>query len=256
MTDNTAYECYHQLSNKRQLIQNLDMLSHITRNFFRINISEIEPTTQDIEYIFDDDLNIVIDNLINLYFQETNKGKEEKVRKKFVLDYFNYYKINLQKMYYWLLNNQTCSNTVYLLGYFNYHGIEIDIDEQNAFELYQKAAELGYCYEYGIGTNVNGQKAFELYQKAAELGNVIGIYNLGRCYKNGFGTTINKNKAFESLLKAVNLGYNVAQQNIAWMYEKGYGTEKNMDLAIYWYKKSAEQGNKYSQNKLNKLLNE
>ncbi|CAB4404743.1 unnamed protein product [Rhizophagus irregularis] len=99
-------------------------------------------------------------------------------------------------MYYWLLNNQTCSNTVYLLGYFNYHGIGIDIDEQNAFELYQKAAELGnvvvqydlanmlgYCYEYGIGTNVNGQKAFELYQKAAELGNVVGIYNLGRCIR-------------------------------------------------------------------------
>jgi TPR repeat protein len=29
---------------------------------------------------------------------------------------------------------------------------------------------LGYCYNNGIGTDINEQKAFELYQKAADLG--------------------------------------------------------------------------------------
>ncbi|GBB84022.1 hypothetical protein RclHR1_10670004 [Rhizophagus clarus] len=260
MSDNTIYEyCqtnYSQLSNKQKLIQNsedalnnndntssFEELSQITQNFSKVNILEMEPTTQDIKkHILEEDLSIIINNLINLFTQETNKGKEEKERKKFVLDYFNEYKINLQEIYCWLLNNQTSSNSTYLLGYFNYYGIGIEINEQRV------------CYEYGFATFFNKKKAFELFQKAAELGNIPGIYNLGRCYRSGYGTNVNKKKALELFQEAAKFGSNIAQQNLAWMYEKGQGTEQNLNQAIYWYKKSAEQGDKYSQNKLNKLL--
>ena len=39
------------------------------------------------------------------------------------------------------------------------------------------------------------------------------------------------------------------------MYKKGKGTDKSIKQAIYWYKKSAEQGNQDAQNKLEKLIN-
>ena len=38
------------------------------------------------------------------------------------------------------------------------------------------------------------------------------------------------------------------------MYENGNGIVKDIDQAIYWYEKSAEQGNQDAQNKLEKLL--
>src|SRR6185437_1465801 len=78
------------------------------QNFYKTDIKEIRPTTQDInETIFEEDLSIIIDKLINLYFDEVKNGKEKSEKKQFVLNYFNNYKINLQEIYNWLLNNQT-----------------------------------------------------------------------------------------------------------------------------------------------------
>lgn len=93
MNDNTkvqdAYKYYQPDNNYLEL-----------SNFYKVNVMEIKPTTQDInENIFEEDLSDVIDKLVNLYFEETNKGKEERERKKFVLDYFNDCKINLQEIY-------------------------------------------------------------------------------------------------------------------------------------------------------------
>src|SRR5438034_1386367 len=117
--------------------------SQIIQNFDKINIKEIEPTTQNInENIFEEDLIIVIDELVNLNFGEINEGKEMEVRKQHILGYINNLKINLQEILNWLSNNQNDSNSIYLLGYFNYHGIGISTNLQKAFELYQKAAEL------------------------------------------------------------------------------------------------------------------
>ncbi|EXX73868.1 hypothetical protein RirG_056420 [Rhizophagus irregularis DAOM 197198w] len=119
------------------------------------------------------------------------------------------------------------------------------------FESFQKAADLGnsyginhlgYCYENGIGIDIDYQKAFKLYQKVADLGNPFGINNLGYCYKNGF--------AFELYQKAADLGNSLAQYNLATMYEYEEGIIKNIDKAIYWYKKSAEQGVQEAQNRL------
>jgi TPR repeat protein len=301
------------------------------KNFNKINIKEIEPTTKNInKNIFEGDLSIVINELVDLIFGKLNEGKNEKIIKKCILNYIDNNKIIFQEIFYYLLNNQNKSNSIYLLGYFNYNGIEININKQGAIELYQKAAglqnraaqlnlsiiyiydsnglafelsnelaeeeyssgisNLGICYEIGIGTYTNEQKAFELYQKAADLGNVGGIINLGCCYYEGIGTDINKKKAFGLYQKAADLGnveginklglcYNkgvgtdvnkqkafelfqiaanleceFAQYNLALMYENGDGIKKDTDQAIYWYNKSAEQGHKYSQDKLNELL--
>src|ERR1043165_1487746 len=87
------------------------------------------------------DLGIVIDELSNFILKKINEGKEEKVIKQHVLNYINSQNIILQEIYNWLLNNQNHLNSIYLLGYFNYHGIDTNINKQNAYNLYQKAAE-------------------------------------------------------------------------------------------------------------------
>src|SRR5437773_123934 len=106
-TTNEYYQTennYPQLSNKQKLILNSDNVQ-IIQKVFKVDIKEIGPTTQDInKTIFEEDLNILIDELVNLYFDEVlNKGKEKNARKKFVLDYFNNHEINLQEIYNWLL---------------------------------------------------------------------------------------------------------------------------------------------------------
>ena len=84
--------------------------------------------------------------------------------------------------------------------------------------------------------------------------NLFGINSLGYCYNYGIGISIDKQKAFELYQTASNLGNHVAQYNLAFMYKEGQGTEKNIDQAIYWYRKSAEQGNQSAQNKLETLI--
>src|SRR6266536_1096404 len=123
-----------------------------------MNIKEIEPTVQKHihENIFEEKLSIVIDELVNLIFKEVNEGKDAKIIKQHVLDYISNHKINLQEIYNWLLINQNVSNSIYLLGYFNYNGIETNVDKGKAFKLHKKAAilennlaqlSLAYMYE-------------------------------------------------------------------------------------------------------------
>src|ERR1044072_9386368 len=192
-------------------------------------------TDQDInENILDFD--IVIDELLNLILREINEGKEERVIKKHVLSCINNHKIILQEIYNWFLNNQNHLNSIYLLGYFNYHGIETNINLQNAFDLYQKAAELGNSiaqfdlanmYIHGKGIDKNYDKAFELSKKLAEKGYPRGLNKLGYCYDYGIGTNVDKQKAFEIYQKAASLGNSVAQCNLANVYKNGEGVNKD-----------------------------
>jgi TPR repeat protein len=225
--------------------------THIIQNFDKINIKEIEPTVQNIcEGIFEEDLSFVIDKLIDIYFKEINEGKEENVRKQNVLGYFNKCKINLQEVYNWLLNNQNNSNSIYLLGYFKYHGIVTDINRQEAFELYKKAGALEnhvaqfhlvYLYKTGEVCDKDYNIAFELSKKLAEKGYLGGLNLLGYCYCSGIGTDIDMQKSFDLYQKAADLGNPKAQYNLAVMYEDG-GFVKNDLKAFKLSKKSAESG--------------
>jgi TPR repeat protein len=81
----------------------------------------------------------------------------------------------------------------------------------------------------------------------------MGINNLGDCYYDGIGTSIDKTKAFELYQKAANLGNSTAQLNIALMYENEDGIVRDVKQAIHWYKESAEQEDRFAQNKLKTL---
>ncbi|GES74739.1 kinase-like domain-containing protein [Rhizophagus clarus] len=212
----------------------LHEFSHIIQNFDKINVKEIEPTI-----IFNEDLGIVIDELINFIFKELNEEicDDNIINKKFI-NFMNNHEIIPREIYNYLLYDQNNSNSIYLLGYFNYYGIEVNINQQRAFELYQKAMklkndvaqlELAAMYIYGNDiVNKNYNEGFKLIKELADKGIPNAINKLGLCYESG-------------------------QYNLASMYEIGNGTEKNMEQAIYWYKKSAEQGFQYAKSKLETL---
>ncbi|GBB84023.1 hypothetical protein RclHR1_10670005 [Rhizophagus clarus] len=250
-----------ELSNKQKIILDLnnsnDLLCTEIQNYFKVEISEIVPTTQDIkENMFEEDLSITVDNLISLYFEQTNKGKEERSRKQFVLNYFNDYKISLQEIYHWLLNNMNYSNSIYLLGYFNYHGIKVNINKKNAFKLYQKAAELenvvaqfDLSYMY-ICFEKDYNKAFEISKKLSEKNYPCGINRLGYCYEKGIGTEIDNQKTFELYKTAADLGNANGINNLGYCYEKGIGTEINEQKAFELYHKVADLGESFGINHL------
>ncbi|GBC20787.2 kinase-like domain-containing protein [Rhizophagus irregularis DAOM 181602=DAOM 197198] len=155
-----------QLSNKQQL--NLDAfgslshgeLSKFIQDFNKMNTEDMEPLM-----LLNNNFMIRTDEMVKL----SNKIWIN-VDRQNIYNYLNNHNITSQEIYIWLLNNQHYSNSIALLGDFNYLGIEIEVDEN---------------------------KAFELYRKAADLGNIIAQYNLGCCYEKGIGTDIDKEKAFK-----------------------------------------------------------
>ncbi|GBC06319.1 hypothetical protein RclHR1_06770002 [Rhizophagus clarus] len=235
-----------------------DNNSNKLQSFNKVNIKEIEPTIENItEYIFKD-FNNVINELINLILKRLNEGKNEEIIKKNVIDFFNIHMIILKEIYDWFLNNQNNSNSIFFLGYFNYHGIETNINKKKAMQLYQKAADLGnsmarlyltniYIYENCIS---NCDKAFKLSEKLAEEGIPNAINNLGYCYHWGFGTSTNYQKAFELYQKAADLGNMYGLYNIGWCYSIGAGFEFNEQKALESFQKAANSGYDAAQCKL------
>ncbi|CAB4438284.1 unnamed protein product [Rhizophagus irregularis] len=221
-------------------------MSQVIENFNKMRIEEIEPSMSS-----NNNFDIIVNEII-LLLENT-----EIVRKKHeVINYLNNHNITSQEFYAWLLSNQNDSNSIFLLGVFNHFGIEVNVDKQQAFELYQNAVNsgnvfgitsLGYCYDKGIGISVDQQKAFELYQEAANLGNPRGIFNLGYCYQYGTGTYIDEQKAFELYQMAANLGILSGICNLGYCYDNGIGTNINIQKAFELYQKAANLGNSDAQ---------
>jgi TPR repeat protein len=225
--------------------------NYIIQNFNKINIKEIEPTSKNIDKYINDDLNIIVDELVNLIFKEYNIGNDTILIKQQVLDYINNQMITLRQIYIGLLNNQNNSNSICLLGYFKYHGIETDLNKQKAIELYQKAAklenklaQLNFIDELFYVKDIKKDPilAFELSKKLAEEGYACGMYNLGLCYENGFGTNFDGEKAFESYQKAADLGNYNGIINLGWCYIDGIGTDINNEQAFKLHKNAADLG--------------
>lgn len=153
---------------------------------------------------------------------------------------------------------------------------------------------LAKVYEDGRGTNIDLHKAFIWNKIAAGLGNDIAQYNLGCLYEQGKGIDKDPNKALywynqsanqgnnhaivaksrlesnnnidlgtekdrniaESLLKKAEEGDADAQYEIACMYSEGRGVPSDSKKALYWYTKSASQGNIMAQYSLGTIYEE
>ncbi|GET04524.1 kinase-like domain-containing protein [Rhizophagus clarus] len=209
---------------------------------YEVDIKEIESKTG---------TSILIDELINIIFKGKNEGIYKETIKQNVLNNINNHKLTSQNIYNWLLNDQNNSNSICLLGYFNYYGIETEINMKKAFELYQKAAELEnnvaqlyliYMYTIGQDVDKNYKLAFELSKKLAEQESACGINYLACCYDNGIGTDIDKQKAFELYQKAADLGSSTGIGNLGYCYGRGIGTNVNMQKAFELTQKAVDLG--------------
>ncbi|EXX72084.1 uncharacterized protein OCT59_023611 [Rhizophagus irregularis] len=231
----------------------LHEFSQIIKNFDKVNIEEIEPTTGNIKKdIFEGDLNIVVEELIILIFNNHNEGENERIIKQYVLEHITKNKIISQEFYNYLLNSQNNSNSIYLLGYFNYHGIGTVFNIQKAIELYKKASELeNKVAQLNLSEIIicvadaenNDGLAFKLSKKLADKGYPGGLNNLGWCYEHGIGVDANEEKAFELYQKAADLGNSNGINNLGWCYNYGIGTYINVQEAFELFQIAAYLGN-------------
>ena len=55
-------------------------------------------------------------------------------------------------------------------------------------------------------------------------------------------------------IKLAEQGYANAQYNLGVCYYNGEGVERDYEQAVYWYEKTAEQGQEFAQYNLKKLI--
>ncbi|EXX55527.1 uncharacterized protein OCT59_024213 [Rhizophagus irregularis] len=192
-------------------------LSQLIHYFDKMNIKEIDPIARlnKQENFAIEDFNIIVDEIHDFIFKLINKGLEINSVKQQVIEYFNNYDLNSHEVYNWLLDNKNSSNSIFILGYFDYYGIEINKNDENAFNLFINASEKNH---------------------------ILAQYFIGECYFYGKGTMKNDKLAIEYYEKAVDKNFTPGQVSIGYCYEKGIGVEKDLKKAFYWYEIAANNG--------------
>ncbi|GET03220.1 kinase-like domain-containing protein [Rhizophagus clarus] len=194
------------------------------------------------------DFNVIVDGVNGLIGKSVQKNK---IIKQKVIEYFSDYNINTQEFYNYLLKNQVNTNSIFLLGYFNFYGIGTSENNKNAFNLFIKASKnnhvlaqyfAGYCYDYGYGVIKNDKLAFKYYGKAANKNYAKAQLEIGYSYRNGVGILQDFKKAFYWYEKAANNGEITAIYNLGNCYRNGIGIEKDDIKAFELYKQSADGG--------------
>ncbi|EXX68524.1 uncharacterized protein OCT59_024228 [Rhizophagus irregularis] len=227
-------------------------LSQLIQNFDKINIKEIDPMVilSKQENFPIEDFNIIVDEINDLIYKLNNKGLEWESDKQKTIEYFDDHDINSQEFYSWLLVNQNSSNSIFILGYFNYYGIIISKNNERAFDFFFNALEknhilaqyfVGVCYFYGNGTIKNEKLAFEYYEKVANKNLSNGQLYIGYCYEKGIYVEKDLKKAFYWYEIAANIGNLNAIYNLGiLLYEDGIEVKKDCNKAFEMFKQSAE----------------
>jgi TPR repeat protein len=221
-------------------------LSKLIQNFNKINIKEIDPiafSSEREKLLIEEGFDRIVDEVNDYMIKMTYKKIEWKLLKQQVIDYFNNYNINMQEIYYWLVlnTNQKNSNSIFLLGYFNFFGIETDVDLTKAFNLFFNASEkshvfaqffVGNCYQHGNGTIKDGKLAFEYYEKSANNNFTPGQLDCGYCYLHEIGIKKDIKKALYWYKKAASNGNTLAMLNLGDCYLNGNDVEKDYNKAF------------------------
>ncbi|EXX56247.1 uncharacterized protein OCT59_003182 [Rhizophagus irregularis] len=220
---NLYTECWNSEPDNRptmnQVVERLKLMifvsnqpSQIIQKFDKINVKE---TTKSL-ILLEEKFNKIIDEMVDLILKNLNEGKNTDIVKKLIIDYLNYYNINLQIIYDLLKDIQNNSNSIFLFGYFNYYGITIE--------------------------NENYEEAFKSFIIASKDNHTLAQYYVGRCYEFGIGTLKNETLAFEYYKKTVDQDFTLGEFKIGCFYGKGIGIEKDEKQSVYWYKKAESNG--------------
>lgn len=112
---------------------------------------------------------------------------------------------------------------------------------------------LGNCYKYGYGVSQNSEYAINWYQKAAELGHLDAQYEYGEAYESeGIARMKNAEIAEKWLTIAALRGQPDAQFLLGWILGNGRNGKRDKNAAIYWLKRSADQGDERAKETLEK----
>ena len=206
LTDNDQNNNTSNIPNEKssQAIQNSDQM----------NTKEIEskPSSNDEPILSEKNLNMIIDEIVDLIFKEKNKGIDLDMINQQINNYVNSQSIALQEIVNWLSNNQKNSNAIFLLGYFNLTGVEI---------------------------NANHEEAFDLFINASKQNHILAQFYVGSCYKYGYGITKDEKLACKYYEKIANQDSAIGQFLIGYHYNNGVDVDKDINKAIYWYEKAA-----------------
>ncbi|MBA3813974.1 MAG: sel1 repeat family protein [Alphaproteobacteria bacterium] len=116
----------------------------------------------------------------------------------------------------------------------------VDID--NAGRLgSEKQYQIGCRYYNGVGTDINYEEAFKYYKKAADQSHANAQYMVGSMYYGGTGTCPNNKEAFKYYKNAADQNHADAQYMVGSMYDDGIGTSKNNKESLQYYKEAADQ---------------
>uniref|UniRef100_U9US91 Protein kinase domain-containing protein n=1 Tax=Rhizophagus irregularis (strain DAOM 181602 / DAOM 197198 / MUCL 43194) TaxID=747089 RepID=U9US91_RHIID len=108
-----------------------------------------------------------INEIVEFIFRLTKVGENPY---EYIFDYFDRRDIKSQEIYNWLIDNQNNLDSIFLLGYFNYVGIETSKNPNQAFNLFIEASKKDHilahyfvvsCYQFGYGTVKNEKLALE-----------------------------------------------------------------------------------------------
>lgn len=150
------------------------------------------------------------------------------------------------------------ADAMWELGLLYEHANHVAQDHDKAFSLFKRSADAGnlmglylvaHCYQHGIGVEENHAISDELYTQAVsallELAPQEDRYVLnfvGSAFYWGDGVKVDRKRAFEYYLTSARKGNPETQCKIGGCYENGQGTAKDMTEALYWYRRSADQG--------------
>ncbi|EXX52066.1 Skt5p [Rhizophagus irregularis DAOM 197198w] len=252
----------HQVKNKQELNEAISLsannseprgeLSQLMQNFekMKIDTKKIDSFEISENLSTEKDFNMIVGEINDYIYKLKNKGNYNISE---LEKHFNNYNASLQEIYNWLLNNQISSNSIYLLGYFNYYGFVTNQNNKKAFNLFINASKknhvlaqlfVGDCYFYGYGTLKNENLSFEYYKKVANENDAVGQLEIGYSFEKGIGIRKDLKKAFYWYEKAANNGNIIAMHNLGNCYKNGIGVIKDCNKAFELYKQSAE--GKYS----------
>ena len=142
------------------------------------------------------------------------------------------------------------AEAMYALGETYRFGVDVDVDEREAFVWYEGAAnadyvpaiaELASCYNFGVGVEIDEQKAIELYEKAAALGSTEAMCRLASMYFDD--DEPDYAKAFDWYKRAAELGDDEGMNMVGRCFFQGLGVEADHDAAFDWHKKAAALDN-------------
>lgn len=141
------------------------------------------------------------------------------------------------------------------LGLIYFFGNGVEQDDKLAANWFGKAAaqgngeaqiSLGVMYLEGRGVTRDYEKARELFTASIKSGNTGAANNMAKMIEDGLGMPPDLKTALDLYEIAAKHGNPEAQNRIGLAYMKGEYRDKNRQVAKTWFRKSAEQGERYA----------